>query len=74
MKNETSIVIHIMHALARGARTVQVRTVDTDTVVILVGTFFDLKHRCSDIQLWVAFGTGKDIRQYHINTISETLG
>ena len=36
---DTRIVIHVLHALKQGAKTVQVRTVDTDIVVILAGKF-----------------------------------
>ena len=48
-----------VHALEQGAKTIQVRTVDTDVVVILAGTFHDLiaTHPLADI--WVAFGMGK---------------
>ena len=35
---DTRIVVHVMHALQQGAKTIQVSTVDTDVVVILVGT------------------------------------
>ena len=49
-----------MHALEQGAKTIQVRSVDTDVVVILAGTFHDLiaTHPLADI--WVAFGMGKN--------------
>ena len=39
---DTRIVVHVMHALQQGAKTIQVRTVDTDVEVIFVGTFHDL--------------------------------
>ena len=39
---DTRIVVHVMHALQQGEKTIPVRTVDTDVVVILVGTFYDL--------------------------------
>ena len=53
---DTRVVVHIVHALEQGAKTIQVRTVDTDVVVILAGTFHDLitTHPLADI--WVAFG------------------
>ena len=39
---DTRVVVHIVHALEQEAKTIQVRTVDTDVVVILAGTFRDL--------------------------------
>lgn len=39
---DTRIVVHMRHALERGAESVLVRTVDTDVVVILVGKLHDL--------------------------------
>ena len=35
----THIVVHVMHALEKGMKTVLVRTVNTDVIVILVGVF-----------------------------------
>ena len=35
----TRIVVHLLHALQQGWKTVQVRTVDTDVVLMLVGAF-----------------------------------
>ena len=39
---DTRIVVRVMHALQQGLKTIQVRIVDTDVIVILVGTFHDL--------------------------------
>jgi hypothetical protein len=39
---ETRSVVHILHALEHGSKTVQVRTVDTDVVIILAGAFCEL--------------------------------
>lgn len=71
---DSRIVVHIVHALQHGAKTVQVRTVDTDVLVILVGHFFDLLQLQPDLELCVAFGVGKDFCFHNINTISQSLG
>ena len=39
---DTRIVLHIFHALEPGAKTILVRTIDTDVAVILAGAFHDL--------------------------------
>ncbi len=70
---DTRVVVHILHALEHGERTVLVRTVDTDVVVILVGTFHDLAAVQPLLDIWVAFGTGKNYRFYSINAICASL-
>ena len=71
---DTRIVVHVMHALVNGANVIQVRTVDTYVVVILVGTFHEMSalHPLEDI--WVAFGMGKNFHFLSIKSISEYLG
>ncbi|CAB3981604.1 Hypothetical predicted protein, partial [Paramuricea clavata] len=71
---DTRVVVHILHALEHGERTVLVRTVDTDVVVILVGTFHNLAAVQPLLDIWVAFGTGKNYRFYSINAICASLG
>ena len=61
-------------ALEKGATKIIVRTVDTDVVVILVGVFFELLDLYRHMQLWVAFGKGKNFAYLNIYDISNTLG
>ncbi|KAG1676996.1 hypothetical protein GQR58_014039 [Nymphon striatum] len=60
--------------LKKGARTILVRTVDTDVIVILVGLFFNFLSAYHDIDLWVAFGMGKHFQYYSIKTVCQNLG
>ena len=71
---DTRIVVHIRHALERGAETVLVRTVDTDVVVILVGKLHDLLAYNQRAKVWVAFGMGRHFSIISINSICSTLG
>ena len=71
---DTRMVVHVQHALEQGARSVLVRTVDTDVIVILAGVFHDLLVIQPLADIWVAFGTGKKYRFYHINNICKSLG
>ena len=41
---DTRIVVHIVHALEQGMKTVKVRTADTNVIAILVGAFVDMKN------------------------------
>lgn len=71
---DTRMVLHIIHAIANGCTSINVRTVDTDVIVILVGKFQDLKLMTNDLDLWVSFGVGKSFQNYSINSICSSLG
>lgn len=74
MKKQTPVLCSMwMHdSLQRGAgNKIQIRTVDTDVVVILIGQFYRLIDQYPNVALWVAFGTGK---HFSINTICGHLG
>ena len=71
---DTRVVVHILHALEQGIKTIVVRTVDTDVIVILTGVFFELTANNPLADIWVAFGTGKNFRLYSINAICTYLG
>ena len=68
------VVVHVLHALKQGWKTIQVDTVDTDVVTILVGTYHDLALTQLSGDIWVAFGIGKHYRFYSINAICASLG
>ena len=71
---DTSIVVHVPHALQQGLTTVQVRTVDTDVVVVLIGVFHMLLLSQPKADICVAFGVGKNYRLYSISALSTRLG
>ena len=53
---------------------VEVRSADTDVVIILIGVFYELLITQSSADIWIAFGTGKNHRVLSINAICERLG
>jgi len=71
---DTRVPVHVVHALQQGLKTVQVRTVDTEVVVILAGQFHDLLAIQPLADIWVAFGMGKNLRFYHVNAVCASLG
>ena len=71
---DTRICVHRKDAMEKGARKVFVRTVDTDVIVIIAGIFFKLQRMYSDLDIWVAFGMGKNFQYYHMNAICQSLG
>ncbi len=71
---DTRLLVHLQDALQNNHANCLVRTVDTDVVVILIGKFHHLITLCQDVNIWVAFGTGKNFKYLHINTIYEDLG
>ncbi|KAG5872476.1 hypothetical protein JTB14_025661 [Gonioctena quinquepunctata] len=71
---DTRSVVHVLHSLQLGAKSILVRTVDTDVIVILIGTFCKLIVTQPLADIWVAFGMGKHYRFFHINAICISLG
>ena len=71
---DSTILVHVKHAVEKGAQSMQVRTVDTYVVVVLIGVFHDLSQINADLDLWVAFGTGMNYTHYKINAICARLG
>ena len=73
-ETDTRVVAHVMHALDQDRKTIVVRTVDTDVVIILVGAFHNLTVIQPLADIWVAFGMGKHYRFYSINALCSSLG
>ena len=71
---DTRLVVHITSALNNGCCSFLIRTVDTDVVVILIGKFFSFKRMDNNVDIWVAFGSGKNYSLWHINNICSNLG
>ena len=71
---DSRLIVHIEHALQNGASSCLVRTVDTDVIVILVGMIHVFTGICPTADIWVAFGSGKHYKYYHINQIANSLG
>ena len=64
----------MLHALENGQSRVEIRTVDTDVVVLLIGKFFDLQAKYPLVDIWVAFGVGKHFQYIHVNSVCGKLG
>ena len=48
---DTRVMVHLLHAVENGSANVEVRTVDTDIVVLLIGHFFNLHENHPNIDL-----------------------
>jgi len=70
---DTRIVMHVQHVLQQDMKTIEVRTVETDVVVILVGVFYDLNAIQPLVNIWIAIGVGKNYKLTSINAICHTL-
>lgn len=67
---DTRMLVHVTDAASSGHRRIAIRSVDTDVVVICIGSFYLLPQ----IELWVIFGTGEHLRSYPIHDITHALG
>ena len=68
---DTRMMLHVAHAAQHGHHQIQVRTVDTDVVVLAVMVVQKLP---AGDEFWVAFGTGKNYRYIAAHEIASSLG
>ena len=74
---DTRMVIHVLHALNEGAKTILVhcvQTVESDVVVILIHHFHRFDTLSQGCQLLVNFGNEKHNRILNIREMSVALG
>ena len=71
---DTRLVVHMMSALQEGNRSILIRTVDTDVVVILLGKYSDILSTYPDAEIWIRFGTETSLQNIHLRSVSEKLG
>ena len=67
---DTRMLLHIEKTMNSSFKSVMIRTVDTDVVVLAVAHFHGLQYVG---QLWIAFGTGKEFRYIPIHEIAAAL-
>ena len=83
---DTRMILHLAHAVNSNRKSTQgalcdvdggrlygkvmIRTVDTDVVVLALACF----HRLQMSNLWIAFGTGKQVRYIPIHLLATYLG
>lgn len=71
---DTRMLVHVKDAIGNGSRSVWVRTVDTDVIVILAAEFHNMSSLHPGLTVWVAFGMGKHFQYISINSICDSLG
>lgn len=67
---DTRMFVHVQDAFNRGHRRMMLRTVDTDVVVLAVSTAAILV----SAEIWIAFGTGNNMRYISAHDIATALG
>ena len=68
---DTRMFLHVAHAVQEGHRKIMIRTVDTDVVVLAISCC----QRLAQLEeLWVAFGTGRNLRYLASHELSKALG
>ena len=70
---DSRIMVHVGDAVMQGFHKILVRTVDTDVVVLAVSVVQQLA-QTDQIELWIAFGCGKDFRHIPAHQICASLG
>ncbi|KAG0715349.1 hypothetical protein GWK47_012116 [Chionoecetes opilio] len=67
---DSRIMVHVADAVRQGFHKILVRTVDTDVVVLAVATVQQLGR----LELWIAFGSGKNFHYIPAHEICASLG
>ncbi|CAC5403759.1 unnamed protein product [Mytilus coruscus] len=67
----TRMMLHVNAAVADRHKCVMIRIVDTDVVVIAISVLQKIE---SILELWIAFGVGKNFRYLSIHDIANALG
>ena len=67
---DTRMLLHAAHASASGHTRIMIKTVDTDVVVLAISCF----ERLGASQLWIALGSGKDLRYIAVHELVHILG
>jgi hypothetical protein len=67
---DTRLLLHAADAVQKGLKKVMIRTVDTDVVVLAVAVC----HQIEVEELWICFGTGKNLRYIAAHGIADALG
>jgi len=67
---DTRMFLHCLDASLEGSKSIAIKTVDTDIVVLGVSLFTSLNLD----ELWITFGTGKNLRHIPAHELCRTLG
>lgn len=68
---DTRLMVHAVHDAQHGHHKIQIRTVDSNVVVLAVMVAHTMP---DEDELWIAFGTGKAFRYLPAHEISASLG
>ena len=68
---DSHMMLHVTHAARHGHQRILVRSVDTDVVVLAVMVAQKLS---SQYEIWLAFGTGKNLRYLAAHEMASCLG
>ena len=68
---DSRMMLHVQHAAQHVHHQILVRTVDTDVVVLAVMVAETLS---AEVEIWLAFGTGKNFRYLAAHKIAASLG
>jgi hypothetical protein len=71
---DSRIFVHVKDSLMNGAKQIQIRTVDSDLVVIASGLFPGMRQVSQLEDIWISFGVGKHFKNISIASIVGNIG
>ena len=66
----TRLLLHALDATKHGHKKLMIRTVDADVLVIAAALCNEMKAE----ELWIAFGTGQNLRYLPVHSMCQSLG
>ena len=73
-ESDTRIIVQLVHTLSLGHKIFEIRTVDSDIILISIGIYHKLVKDYSLKDIYILYGTGKNIKRYSIKSICNSLG
>ena len=71
---DTRMMVHLKDMIDNGSKTICVKTVDSDVMVILVGLFYKIKRSENVGNIWLEYGTGTNLRFFNVRDLYNSVG
>ena len=71
---DTLMMVHLKDMIHNGAKTIYIKTVDSEVMVVLVGLFNIIKRSENVGNIWLEYGTGTNLRFFNVRDLYISLG
>ena len=68
------MMVHLKDMIHNGAKTICIKTVDSEVMVVLVGLFSIIKRSENVVNIWLEYVTGTNLRFFNVRDLHISLG